>query len=136
MVSPLQQATPQQRLGFEIGRDGLHWAEIDEDISIAGLLAGRRDQGRRFEKSQLSDVFAMLKSEGPARSMEDMDAAVLAEARRKNGIGSSDRIQIATFLPRSHCEEQSDEAIRQPHAVSGLLRSARNDASRESHQTM
>jgi hypothetical protein len=28
----------------EIGRFGLHWDAIDEDISIAGLLAGRRDQ--------------------------------------------------------------------------------------------
>jgi Protein of unknown function (DUF2442) len=32
-----------QREKVEIGRLGLHWAEIDEDISIAGLLAGRRD---------------------------------------------------------------------------------------------
>ena len=32
-----------QREKVEISRFGLHWAEIDEDISIAGLLAGRRD---------------------------------------------------------------------------------------------
>jgi hypothetical protein len=25
---------------------GLHWDELDEDISIAGLLAGRGDQTR------------------------------------------------------------------------------------------
>jgi hypothetical protein len=36
----LQNATPQQREAVEIGRFGLHWEEIDEDISIAGLLAG------------------------------------------------------------------------------------------------
>ncbi len=40
----LLNATPAQREAVEIGRFGLHWAEIDEDISIAGLLAGRRDQ--------------------------------------------------------------------------------------------
>jgi Protein of unknown function (DUF2442) len=37
-------ATPQQREAVEIGRRGLHWEDIDEDISVAGLLAGRRDQ--------------------------------------------------------------------------------------------
>jgi hypothetical protein len=40
----LLDATKKQREAVEIGRFGLHWEEIDEDISIAGLLAGRRDQ--------------------------------------------------------------------------------------------
>jgi hypothetical protein len=40
----LLNATRKQREAVEIGRFGLHWDEIDEDISIAGLLAGRRDQ--------------------------------------------------------------------------------------------
>jgi hypothetical protein len=46
-------ATPQQRERVEIGRMGLHWEELDEDISIAGLLAGRGDRtrwGRRERK--------------------------------------------------------------------------------------
>jgi hypothetical protein len=44
----LLHATPRQRLAFEISRGGLHWEDLDEDISIAGLLAGKRDrpQGR------------------------------------------------------------------------------------------
>ncbi len=40
----LLNATRRQREGVKIGRLGLHWDEIDEDISVAGLLAGRRDQ--------------------------------------------------------------------------------------------
>ena len=40
----LLNATPAQREAVEIGRFGLHWEDIDEDISVAGLLAGRRDQ--------------------------------------------------------------------------------------------
>jgi hypothetical protein len=40
----LLNAKRSQRESVEIGRFGLHWAEIGEDISIAGLLAGRRDQ--------------------------------------------------------------------------------------------
>jgi len=43
----LLHASEAQRLQFEISRDGLHWDELDEDISIAGLLAGRGDQTKR-----------------------------------------------------------------------------------------
>lgn len=40
-------ATPEQRAGVELSSTGLHWDEIDEDISIAGLLAGRGDMTHR-----------------------------------------------------------------------------------------
>jgi Protein of unknown function (DUF2442) len=38
----LHAATPAQRLCYEIGGGGisLHWPELDEDLSIAGLMAG------------------------------------------------------------------------------------------------
>ena len=38
----LHEATPEQREKYEIGGGGvsLHWTEIDEDLSIASLLAG------------------------------------------------------------------------------------------------
>lgn len=42
----LLDATPQQRETVEIGGTGLHWEALDEDISIAGLLAGRGDRRR------------------------------------------------------------------------------------------
>ena len=42
----LLRATSAQRGACEISRTGLHWEELDEDISIAGLLAGRSDQTR------------------------------------------------------------------------------------------
>jgi hypothetical protein len=32
------------RLKVEISPGGLHWPDLDEDISIAGLLAGRGDR--------------------------------------------------------------------------------------------
>ena len=31
------------RAGFELGAFGIHWQALDEDISVAGLLAGRGD---------------------------------------------------------------------------------------------
>jgi len=42
----LMRAAPSQRAACEISRAGLHWEELDEDISVAGLLAGRGDQTR------------------------------------------------------------------------------------------
>ena len=38
----LHDSTPQQRANYEIGGGGvsLHWPDIDEDLSIAGLMAG------------------------------------------------------------------------------------------------
>jgi hypothetical protein len=45
----LLRASPAQRKAVELSRVGLHWEEIDEDISIAGLLAGQGDLARRTE---------------------------------------------------------------------------------------
>ena len=41
----LQNATHEQRAKCEMsgGGTGLHWEEIDEDISVHGLLLGNRD---------------------------------------------------------------------------------------------
>jgi hypothetical protein len=39
-------ASIEQRSAFELSRCGIHWEAIDEDISIAGLLAGRGDVTR------------------------------------------------------------------------------------------
>ena len=38
----LNAASPEQRTNYEIAGGGisLHWPELDEDLSVAGLLAG------------------------------------------------------------------------------------------------
>lgn len=43
----LLHGTSDERLKWElVGHgEGLHWPELDEDISVRGLLAGRMDQG-------------------------------------------------------------------------------------------
>ncbi len=45
----LLHATPGQRARYELsgGGRGIHWEEIDEDLSIAGLLAGIPDRTRK-----------------------------------------------------------------------------------------
>ncbi|HEX2257129.1 MAG TPA: DUF2442 domain-containing protein [Afifellaceae bacterium] len=40
----LLNASPQQRQAVEISAFGLHWEALDDDISVAGLLAGCADQ--------------------------------------------------------------------------------------------
>ena len=42
----LLHATTQQREQVEFSSQGLHWEAIDEDVSVAGLLAGIGDQSR------------------------------------------------------------------------------------------
>lgn len=38
-------ALPAERNTVELMLDGVHWPEIDEDISVEGLLAGRKAPG-------------------------------------------------------------------------------------------
>ena len=45
----LLRATPAERQQVELSRVGLHWEALDEDISVAGLLAGRGDITRSPE---------------------------------------------------------------------------------------
>src|ERR1700732_5413024 len=47
----LLHAPPAQRESVELSRTGLHWEDIDEDISVAGLLAGRGDMMRKTERA-------------------------------------------------------------------------------------
>ena len=47
----LLHAAPEQRLKFEISQNGLHWDELDEDISIAGLLSGAGDLTRSEQQA-------------------------------------------------------------------------------------
>ncbi len=46
----LLNSTPAQREQVKISSRGLHWEELEEDISVAGLLAGLGDQsaGKTF----------------------------------------------------------------------------------------
>ena len=42
----LLHGSPELRNLCTISPSGLHWDELDEDISVAGLIAGRRDMTR------------------------------------------------------------------------------------------
>lgn len=47
----LLKATDAERSNVTISRAGLHWKELDEDISVAGLLAGKGDQTKSGDEA-------------------------------------------------------------------------------------
>jgi hypothetical protein len=38
----LRHGTPRERANYELGRWGIHWPDLDEDIPVEGLLNGER----------------------------------------------------------------------------------------------
>src|SRR5947207_2573147 len=38
----LLHGTARERARFELGRNGIHWPDLDEDIPVAGLLNGEK----------------------------------------------------------------------------------------------
>jgi hypothetical protein len=41
-------ATPEQQAHCELGISGIHWPDLDEDLSVSGMLTGNRPpQSRR-----------------------------------------------------------------------------------------
>ena len=47
----LLDATPEQRAQVELSPGGLHWEALDEDVSVAGLLAGQPDLTRKARQA-------------------------------------------------------------------------------------
>lgn len=43
----LLEAAPEQRAMVELSKGGLHWDALNENISVAGLLAGQPDLSHR-----------------------------------------------------------------------------------------
>jgi hypothetical protein len=77
----LSRATPAERKQVELSRDGLHWETIDEDISVAGLLAGRgagfRDGEYQPTPDELAGIDRGLRdaAEGRFASDQQVEAA-------------------------------------------------------------
>jgi Protein of unknown function (DUF2442) len=47
----LLKASPEQRLAYELSPAGIHWDEIDEDISVEGMLIGRGEAHKAPRKA-------------------------------------------------------------------------------------
>lgn len=49
----LLHATPEQRQNVEFSLSGIHWHDLDEDLSIAGMLKGNQPPHVNQSKSQI-----------------------------------------------------------------------------------
>jgi len=67
----LLHATPAEREQVELSRVGLHWKNIDEDISIAGLLAGRGAISRSTEHAAWAGSVARVSGATPGKNISD-----------------------------------------------------------------
>ena len=56
----LLRAQPEQLAQYELSQRGIHWDELDEDLSIDGLLAGRGDMTHRPSKAATSTTIAFF----------------------------------------------------------------------------
>lgn len=45
----LMQATPEQQSNVEFSLSGIYWLDLDEDLSIAGMLRGIRPPQRKLK---------------------------------------------------------------------------------------
>lgn len=63
----LQHGTAQERQNFEVGAFGIHWPELDEDISYRGLLLGRRSK----ESSASLKFWLDARRKGKSVTLED-----------------------------------------------------------------
>ncbi len=89
----LSEATPEQRLNFEIIGDGIgiHWPDIDEDISVEGMLYGSPARRRSVFHNQEDD---MIISAGNLLSPLEIEAAVVRnpKVRAAAVVGIPDEI--------------------------------------------
>lgn len=53
----LEKASPAQRANVELLDSGLYWPDLDEDLSIEGMLAGRQADDKEMLVSEVADFF-------------------------------------------------------------------------------
>ena len=91
------EAAEEERAFLRAVVEGLADLEAGRDVSLLGaksrLVVENRPEGvllkpaRVFAETRSDDVFERLACDGPPRSLEEMEAGVLAEARRRHAGG-------------------------------------------------
>ena len=79
----LMYGTPKERANFEIIGDGhyIHWPDLDEDLSVSGILAGRQSrENAETLKKWLASRSGMLKQ--PSRQIAEKKARYDKGAKR------------------------------------------------------
>ena len=79
----LVHATPEERSNWELigGGQGIHWPDLDEDISVEGLLAGRKSG----ESHSSFQQWLAAKREGRGLTLLELTAYEEEKKRRSDG---------------------------------------------------
>ena len=77
----LHYGTPAERAKFEISPYGIHWRKLDEDISVRGLLLGRKSG----ESPASLKFWLDARAKGRQTTLEDFLKHRERSAIRKNG---------------------------------------------------
>ena len=72
----LENATPEQLVHVEVDETGMHWPDIDEDLSLAGLLRG--DWGQ-FMRGETGASMVVREGEGPKYGAREEKPVVYLE---------------------------------------------------------
>ena len=75
----LQHGTPKERKNFEVGHFGIHWPDLDEDISYRGLLLGRKSG----ESGASLKFWLDARKKGKKVTLEDFSKALRAKKRKR-----------------------------------------------------
>ena len=59
----LKYATQKERLNFTLSKDGIHWNDIDEDLSFEGFFANKKSIQNFFQNSVYSITFTRMSLE-------------------------------------------------------------------------
>jgi hypothetical protein len=124
----LLRAKPAQRAKVELSRVGLHWEELDEDISIAGLLAGHGDITKRTEADPVTKPAVHAVVLGEKRSagakLQGLDGRhrdTAGEIRRKSGstrVGTLRKTYGANFAAGWRSDMKLEDLLKETGAKS------------------
>lgn len=109
----LLEATPEQRTQVELSQSGWHWDALDEDISVAGLLAGRPDllrgtvrqshprQPTRSDETRNTAQTARTQPNRLMLSPKELQKALKQSARQAQRLADAFGLVVPTVKPKA-----------------------------------
>jgi hypothetical protein len=100
----LEEASPRERTNYEILPMGIHWPDVDEDLSVAGMLAGNKAIDATplgFIPTSQGREHVTAYYEYAAHAEETIPLARLSIRRPEEGEFYYSKLRDALFLKRS-----------------------------------
>jgi hypothetical protein len=120
----LLEASTSERNRFELSRNGLHWERLDEDISVAGLLAGRGDMTKRMEPAVSTTRAIRDAAQGKRRHTAGLDGRhrdTNGEIHHKQGntsVGTLRKTYGDDFAPGRRSDMKLENLLKETGAKS------------------